>query len=198
MVPERGEKEQLVQRAVENALGVAAAGAGALAGGPRQEAAGAGAAAGGAEPADAPDADRVLRHLEHPGDVGGGLDGGVRGRASEESQEYRRFRIKGVTGANDFAMMQEVLKRRFWRVRRETEGEGANEAIPDVPETTTRTTSTRSAERWCVMTELVASRNAGGALRSTARRAGAECFDGLATSAAERSTTSRSGRCRTW
>jgi len=31
--------------------------------------------------------------------------------------EYRRFRIKGVTGANDFAMMQEVLKRRFWRQR---------------------------------------------------------------------------------
>ncbi len=31
--------------------------------------------------------------------------------------EYRRFRIKGVTGANDFAMMQEVLRRRFWRFR---------------------------------------------------------------------------------
>jgi excinuclease ABC subunit C len=41
--------------------------------------------------------------------------------------EYRRFRIKGVAGSNDFAMMQEVLKRRFWRQRRETEGEGANE-----------------------------------------------------------------------
>src|SRR5437867_4464684 len=45
--------------------------------------------------------------------------------------EYRRFRIKGVTGSNDFAMMQEVLKRRFWKVRRETEGEGANEGTPD-------------------------------------------------------------------
>ena len=31
--------------------------------------------------------------------------------------EYRRFRIKGVAGANDFAMMQEVLRRRFWRFR---------------------------------------------------------------------------------
>jgi len=30
-------------------------------------------------------------------------------------QEYRRFRIKTVAGANDFAMMQEVLKRRFAR-----------------------------------------------------------------------------------
>lgn len=42
--------------------------------------------------------------------------------------EYRRFRIKGVAGANDFAMMQEVLKRRFWRMRRQTQAEGANEA----------------------------------------------------------------------
>jgi excinuclease ABC subunit C len=31
--------------------------------------------------------------------------------------EYRRFRIKGVAGQNDFAMMQEVLRRRFWRFR---------------------------------------------------------------------------------
>jgi len=44
--------------------------------------------------------------------------------------EYRRFRIKGVTGSNDFAMMQEVLKRRFWRFRRQSEEEGANEAAP--------------------------------------------------------------------
>ena len=49
------------------------------------------------------------------------------------AKEYRRFRIKGVSGANDFAMMQEVLKRRFWKVRRETEGEGANEGTPDAP-----------------------------------------------------------------
>jgi excinuclease ABC subunit C len=48
--------------------------------------------------------------------------------------EYRRFRIKGVAGQNDFAMMQEVLKRRFWKVRRETEGEGANEGTPDRPD----------------------------------------------------------------
>ncbi|MEX0684231.1 MAG: excinuclease ABC subunit UvrC [Dehalococcoidia bacterium] len=42
--------------------------------------------------------------------------------------EYRRFRIKGVAGQNDFAMMQEVLKRRFWRFRRQSSAEGANEA----------------------------------------------------------------------
>jgi excinuclease ABC subunit C len=44
--------------------------------------------------------------------------------------EYRRFRIKGVGGQNDFAMMQEVLKRRFWRARRQTEQDGANETEP--------------------------------------------------------------------
>ncbi len=32
-------------------------------------------------------------------------------------QEYRRFRIKTVTGANDFASMAEVLRRRFRRAR---------------------------------------------------------------------------------
>ena len=37
--------------------------------------------------------------------------------------EYRRFRIKGVTGSNDFAMMQEVLKRRFWRQRQTAPGD---------------------------------------------------------------------------
>jgi excinuclease ABC subunit C len=49
------------------------------------------------------------------------------------AKEYRKFRIKHVAGQNDFAMMQEVLKRRFWKVRRETEGEGANEGSPDTP-----------------------------------------------------------------
>jgi excinuclease ABC subunit C len=29
------------------------------------------------------------------------------------SKEYRKFRIKWVAGQNDFAMMQEVLKRRL-------------------------------------------------------------------------------------
>jgi len=32
-------------------------------------------------------------------------------------QEYRRFRIKSVTGANDFASLAEVLRRRFRRAR---------------------------------------------------------------------------------
>ena len=40
------------------------------------------------------------------------------------SGEYRRFRIKSVVGANDFASHQEVLRRRF---RRATVGEEGNE-----------------------------------------------------------------------
>ncbi|MEO8456524.1 MAG: excinuclease ABC subunit UvrC [Chloroflexota bacterium] len=44
--------------------------------------------------------------------------------------EYRRFRIKGMGRRDDFSMMHEVLKRRFWRVRRQTEQEGANENAP--------------------------------------------------------------------
>jgi excinuclease ABC subunit C len=40
------------------------------------------------------------------------------------SGEYRRFRIRTVTGANDFASHQEVLRRRF---RRATTGEEGNE-----------------------------------------------------------------------
>jgi excinuclease ABC subunit C len=35
-------------------------------------------------------------------------------------QEYRRFRIKSVEGANDFASMAEVLRRRFARFKRPT------------------------------------------------------------------------------
>lgn len=38
-------------------------------------------------------------------------------------KEYRHFRIKTVEGANDFASMNEVLKRRFLRAQREEEGE---------------------------------------------------------------------------
>src|SRR3989304_5106204 len=40
--------------------------------------------------------------------------------------EYRRFRIKGVAGQDDYAMLQEVLRRRFRRAR----GEGAQEGAP--------------------------------------------------------------------
>jgi excinuclease ABC subunit C len=38
-----------------------------------------------------------------------------------DNAQYRRFRIKTVEGSNDFASMQEVIKRRFERARREEE-----------------------------------------------------------------------------
>jgi excinuclease ABC subunit C len=46
-------------------------------------------------------------------------------------QEYRRFRIKTVQGANDFASMAEVLRRRFYRARERVLQETGVEA-PDV------------------------------------------------------------------
>jgi excinuclease ABC subunit C len=50
------------------------------------------------------------------------------------SGEYRRFRIKSVTGPNDFASHQEVLRRRFRTVRTGEEGseEERRWAMPDL------------------------------------------------------------------
>jgi excinuclease ABC subunit C len=47
-------------------------------------------------------------------------------------QEYRRFRIKTVEGANDFASMAEVLRRRFSRAREQLLRDTGASA-PDVP-----------------------------------------------------------------
>ena len=45
---------------------------------------------------------------------------------------YRRFHIKGVRGSNDFAMLQEMLRRRFVRLARaEKAGEGGDPAADD-------------------------------------------------------------------
>ena len=46
-------------------------------------------------------------------------------------KEYRRFTIKTVTGANDFAMMKEVVGRRFRRATTE-DTEGKWNALPDL------------------------------------------------------------------
>jgi excinuclease ABC subunit C len=46
---------------------------------------------------------------------------------------YRHFRIKTVEGANDYAMLQEVLRRRFARLARPTEREEPSfSALPDL------------------------------------------------------------------
>ncbi len=51
-------------------------------------------------------------------------------------KEYRRFTIKTISGANDFAMMAEVIARRFKRAaehREDTEGQGSKWArLPDL------------------------------------------------------------------
>lgn len=47
--------------------------------------------------------------------------------------DYRHFRIKTVPGANDFAMMREVLRRRFHRARSESEGEGKDSGWAVLP-----------------------------------------------------------------
>ena len=55
-----------------------------------------------------------------------------------KSSLYRRFKIKTVTGANDYAMLQEVLKRRFKRAQpkeggsAETPQGGGWAAVPDL------------------------------------------------------------------
>lgn len=49
-----------------------------------------------------------------------------------KSAHYRRFRIKTVAGADDYAMLQEVLRRRFKRVKSETSTEGTWAVLPDL------------------------------------------------------------------
>jgi len=46
--------------------------------------------------------------------------------------EYRRFQIKTVAGADDYAMIQEVLRRRFKRASTEDRGGNAWAALPDL------------------------------------------------------------------
>jgi excinuclease ABC subunit C len=52
----------------------------------------------------------------------------VEGRA--QPAEYRRFRIKSVAGSNDFAMLQEVLRRRFKRTAEALAARAEAEARP--------------------------------------------------------------------
>ena len=47
-------------------------------------------------------------------------------------QEYRRFRIKTVVGANDFASMAEVLRRRFRRAREQVAARHRERSAPAV------------------------------------------------------------------
>ena len=49
-----------------------------------------------------------------------------------DKKEYRRFRIKTVEGANDFASMAEVLTRRLLRGFAATDKEHGFGAVPDL------------------------------------------------------------------
>ena len=49
-----------------------------------------------------------------------------------KQSHYRRFRIKRVEGADDYAMIQEVLRRRFKRAEGFKEGESAWAIVPDL------------------------------------------------------------------
>ena len=94
--PVRGEKRRLQELATENAqvalqsdAAQAEQRATEAGGGPRG-------AARGAEPGEPAPADRVLRHLEHPGRGGRGLDGRLPGRAGQEGAlpKVRRARAR--------------------------------------------------------------------------------------------------------
>jgi excinuclease ABC subunit C len=55
------------------------------------------------------------------------LEGGL-----PKKSEYRRFQIKTVGRADDYAMIQEVLRRRFKRVSAEDRGDSGWAALPDL------------------------------------------------------------------
>jgi excinuclease ABC subunit C len=69
-------------------------------------------------------------------------------------QEYRRFRIKTVEGANDFASMAEVLRRRFRRAREQVLRD-TGVAAPDVEDGGSETRRPRSDESFAALPDLV-------------------------------------------
>lgn len=75
-------------------------------------------------------------------------------------QEYRRFRIKTVEGANDFASMAEVLRRRFRRAREEVIRDSGAEApsiepADEGPAVTRGRRSERTDESFAALPDLV-------------------------------------------
>ena len=70
---------------------------------------------------------------------------------SPKPAHYRRFRIKSVDGVNDYAMMQEVLRRRFKRLA-SVKGKGSNDKINGRG---TEQAPSRSHESWGIVPDLV-------------------------------------------
>ncbi|MCH8814311.1 MAG: excinuclease ABC subunit UvrC [Chloroflexi bacterium] len=127
LVPERGEKRQLVQRAMDNA----------------REALQAARARWLADTNKTRQALEQLRDELNLPELPQRIEcydiSNIQGTSSVGSMvvfeggnpkrsEYRRFRIKTVTGANDFASMQEVLQRRFARFAAAVNEDGAGSA----------------------------------------------------------------------
>ncbi len=69
-------------------------------------------------------------------------------------QEYRRFRIKTVEGANDFASMAEVLRRRFHRAREQVLRDTGADA-PEVESAAEKTSRSRRDESFAALPDLV-------------------------------------------
>lgn len=67
--------------------------------------------------------DGVLRYKQYQRHGQGCVNGGFTDGEKDASQ-YRRFKIKTVEGANDFASMEEVLNRRLSRLKEGDEGFG--------------------------------------------------------------------------
>jgi len=126
LVPQRGEKRALVQMATENAreaLQMARARWLADTGKTRQ------ALAELQEELDLPALPRRIECYDVSNIMGTSAVGSMVAflDGQPRPQEYRRFRIKTVAGADDYAMMQEVLKRRFARAATKA---GGSEDLP--------------------------------------------------------------------
>lgn len=123
MVPERGEKKQLVQRAMDNAReSLQAARSRWLADTNKKRLA----LDQLRDELNLPELPQRIEcydisNIQGTSSVGSMVvfEGGQPKRS-----EYRRFRIKGVRGANDFASMQEVLRRRFARFAEAVQSDG--------------------------------------------------------------------------
>jgi len=112
-VPQRGEKRRLLETVTLNAQEAFARHKLKRASDHKRAGPGAAGPAGGTRPPGGAASDRVLRHLQPPGDGDRRVDDGPRRRVPKRS-DYRHFKVKHE-GQDDFAAMEEVLTRRFRR-----------------------------------------------------------------------------------
>ena len=65
-----------------------------------------------------------------------------------QPSQYRRFKIRGVEGIDDYAMMQEMIRRRFGKLGREPERNGA-------PSGSGRSSAAKDDKGWGILPDLV-------------------------------------------